>query len=240
MSEQETLLIDYIKKSIKNRENETQMTVNERSLQIFGNEKYLSSREGKKVMNRVLKRYHLNKSVLNMYKTKESFVFVKIDNDNKDALIVENKDTYTSIKDALLKGENILGRKFGAIIYGEGRKIQSSFSYIEKEEGKELADIETFYYFGDIDAEGIDIFNKLKKGYPAYKIKAFKEGYQFLFRHKERVREKGKKKTQRILYTEIENLECFDPIEVYEIYKICDSGKIIPQEILNAKEIKEW
>lgn len=235
MSEQETLLVDYIKESIKNRE-EIPMTINERSLQIFGNEKYLSSKEGKKMMNNVLRKYHLNKSVMNMYKTKESFVFVRISN-NKDALIVENKDTYTSIKNTLLKGEKILGKEFGAVIYGEGRKIQSSFSYIEKEEGKELADIETFYYFGDIDAEGIDIFNRLKKGYPAYKIRAFKEGYRFLFDNRIKMRKKEKKKTQRLLYTDIECLECFDPIEEYEIYKICENGYIIPQEILNAKEI---
>ncbi|MCL0063142.1 DUF2220 domain-containing protein [Peptococcaceae bacterium] len=80
-------------------------------------------------------------------------------------LIVENKDTFFSLKALFQEGINRWnGKSFSMLIYGEGRKILygegrkilKSISFFEEiEEYKGLST--SFYYFGDLDAEGISI-----------------------------------------------------------------------------------
>ena len=235
---QEEKLIEYLKHSASDKDI-TPVGINERSLMIFGDEKYMASKEGRKLTNRVLKKYNINRSYLKIYKTDEPFIFIRTDKDIQDAVIVENKDTFGTFRKRLLDGDMILGRKFGALIYGEGRKIQSSFKYIRKEEGKELDNIENFYYFGDIDSEGIDIFNKLKARYPEYQIKAFSEAYRFLYINKDKMRRKNKSRTQKIFFWDVKKLETFTDKECNEIRNFCNEGMIIPQEVLNQSVLKD-
>ncbi|MCL0101390.1 DUF2220 domain-containing protein [Peptococcaceae bacterium] len=76
-------------------------------------------------------------------------------------LIVENKDTFFSLKALFQEGINRWnGKSFSMLIYGEGRKILKSISFFEEiEEYKGLST--SFYYFGDLDAEGISIWYEL-------------------------------------------------------------------------------
>lgn len=92
----------------------------------------------------------------------------------KNIIILENHSTFFSYKQIAEKGLDIFNFKPDILIYGEGKKIENSFSFIE-----EIADIENIkvLYFGDIDLEGFGIYYRLKERYPNIDINLQKEAY---------------------------------------------------------------
>lgn len=214
----------------------TPLSVNERSLQIFGNEKLLSSPECKKILNK----YHISLGQLNVYNTPEPFIYYTHPGYSKDALIIENKDTWYTMRKVLKETDKICGCRFKALIYGEGRKIQSSFEYINEDDTKDIHDIQTFYYFGDIDSSGVDILYKLKKAYPLYDIRPFEPGYEYLYKKKRSGRTKELKLQIPISYDEVKILNFLGQDAINDIYTFCNHDYIIPQEHLNYKVLMDW
>ena len=135
-------------------------SINERSFAIWKREKFLKEEQGKKI----LKRCGISLELLNTYKTTEPLAYyVHTREIPQNLLIVENKDTFYSMRKHLLSGKNeILGLAVGTLIYGAGKGIFRSFEdftlctepYMSKTEN-------TIYYFGDLDYEGIGIYEKL-------------------------------------------------------------------------------
>ena len=82
----------------KNGRPSTPLSINERSLQIFGNEKFLASPDCKKILNQ----YGLSMGLFNVYSTPEPFIYYTKHNDSKNALIVENKDTWYTMRKILM------------------------------------------------------------------------------------------------------------------------------------------
>ena len=70
-------------------------------------------------------------------------------------LIVENKATFLALMD-ILKETN-----YTSLIYGCGWKIVSNYYMLDKQ--LNLKDKNEFMYFGDIDKEGISIWNSLNE-----------------------------------------------------------------------------
>jgi len=72
-------------------------------------------------------------------------------------IIIENKDTFYSIKDLMKDDIRIWnGIELSLVIYGEGRKIKKSFNFfydLEKTKGEKA----NICYFGDLDPEGISM-----------------------------------------------------------------------------------
>ena len=156
------------------------ITANERSFQVFHNEKWLLSRHG----HLFCQRTGLSLAALRCYQTSEPFFYYPVSiprGTNKiKVLIVENKDTFFSLKGLFQQGIHTWGGHiFSLLIYGEGRKIQKSFRFYE-----ELGEYQNyqadFYYFGDLDPEGIRIWYDLQKEY-GLTIKPFTLFYQVLF-----------------------------------------------------------
>ncbi|MHB1652942.1 MAG: Wadjet anti-phage system protein JetD domain-containing protein [Desulfitobacteriaceae bacterium] len=166
----------------------TSYALNERSFQIFRDEKFLASDEGRSFLQRIA----LTEEVLGTYRTTEPFFYVdyrySIDflaNDleftlpaNADmskertlnALVIENKDTFFSLKKCWNAGQPILGGiPFQIPIYGEGRKIVGSFPFIHEVPGTKTTSWR-YYYFGDLDPEGLDIYGTLAAHFPNYEI----------------------------------------------------------------------
>lgn len=217
--------------------NPTPLSINERSFQIFGDEKFLSSSEGKSFLNK----YHISLASLNIYKTPEPFIYYLNRYTNcKNALIIENKDTWYTMKHILKDYGTICGIPIKALIYGEGRKIQSSFAYIEEEDTLDIHDIQTFYYFGDIDASGLDIFYKLKKSYPGYNITPFEPGYEYLYQHRDMKRKKEMLNNTKLEVYEAIPFEFLGYGSRVELIKLCNEDYIVPQEILNRDVLIHW
>ena len=229
----EEQLMDFLRTG----RNQVPLSVNERSLQVFGNEKFLNSNEGKSLLHK----YHIPIQTLNVYQTPEPFVYYKNPNsESHNALIIENKDTWYTMRNILKENGKICGMDVLALIYGEGRKIQNSFSYINESDTEDIRSANSFYYFGDIDTAGIDIFYKLKSGYPAYYIEAFKPAYQYLYRSRNRMRKKDSQIGTRLRPNEITVLDFLGPEARVELLDLCNNDFIIPQEILNNEVLKSW
>ncbi|MDD2497176.1 MAG: DUF2220 family protein [Desulfitobacteriaceae bacterium] len=218
------------------------ITANERSFQIFHNEKWLLSKQG----HLFCQRTGLSLTTLHCYQTSEPFFYypVSIPRGTKEikVLIVENKDTFFSLKGLFQQGLNTWAdNRFSLLIYGEGRKIQKSFSFYE-ELGEYQNYQAAFYYFGDLDPEGIRIWYDLQKEYRLI-IKPFTLFYQVLF---ERYGDKaptlsaGKKAGQRYSEKAIKAfLNHFDPCLGAGIRQMLAEKRYLPQEGLDYVLLKE-
>ena len=99
----------------------------------------------------------------------------------KNILILENKDPFFSMRNYLLNGhKEIFGAEIGTLIYGAGKGIIRSFQdfdlcaepYMKHPEN-------TIYYFGDLDYEGIGIYENLAEKFRSrWKIIPFVPAYQ--------------------------------------------------------------
>jgi len=210
-------------------------SVNERSFQIFNHEKFLSSSEGKSF----LKKIGLNYSDLNCYETFEPFFSFMVPDtiltQNSNALIVENKDTFYSLKKIFLKNKKIHNNiEFSILIYGEGKKIERSLSYI-----KEITQCDiSFYYFGDIDLEGLSIFYRIYHAYQNFKIHPLTSLYQNIIANYSNTARQINSK--QIMVEDHISFFCkyFLPDEQAMLKKMLKKNLCIPQEVLR-KDILE-
>lgn len=215
---------------------ETLLSVNERSLEIFGDEKYLTSQE----CRQILSKNNISMKMLRVYNTPEPFIYYRSHYGTKDALIVENKDTWYTMRKILADYGSICGFDVKALIYGEGRKIQSSFAYMEEDDTRDIHDVNTFYYFGDIDSSGIDILYKLRQKYGNYDIVPFEPGYEFLYRSRKNGRTKSLEVPVPLPLSEARILDFLGEEAVNDIYTFCNHDYIVPQELLNYRILADW
>jgi len=211
------------------------ISINERSFEIWKEEKFLQKHGG----IRILKNLGLTVENLNVYETTEPLVYYSHHkNTPQNVIIIENKDTFYSMRRHLLKGySSILGLSIGSIIYGAGKGIQRSFKdftfcvepYLSNERNNVL-------YFGDLDFEGILIYESLQREFKdKLSIKPFVSAYRCML---------NKADICSLPYTkEGQNknigshfLESFNKDERDKIIHILDAGKYIPQEILNCRD----
>ena len=218
------------------------LTANERSFQIFRNEKWLLSKHG----HLFCQRTGLTLATLRCYQTTEPFFYYSLNipegTKKIKVLIVENKDTFFSLKELFQQSINTWsGHKFSLLIYGEGRKIQKSLRFFTELQEYQQCHAD-FYYFGDLDPEGIRIWSDLQKEYRV-PIKPFTLFYQVLW---EKYGEdapslkEGKKTGQRFSAEALEKfLPYFAQPLATEIGQMLREEKYLPQEGLNAVLFRE-
>ena len=209
-------------------------SINERSMEIWGEEKYLKDKGGMKLLNNV----KIDISKLNVYATPEPFFYHKCSETINNVLIIENKDTWYTARKILKEGfKNILGLEVDLLVYGEGKKIESSIYFLE-EDFKPINKL-NIYYWGDIDFEGISIFNRLKCNID--NIDLLREGYELMLSvyFSEEFEAQHMKKDQRLTGT----ISCLEKVltdcDYKEVKKLLElEHKYIPQEIVNYKIMK--
>lgn len=164
------------------------VTREERSLELFLNEKFLVSSEGE----RFLRSLELTLSELKAFVCREPFVFYCRDLSSvKTILILENHSCFHSCKRMIMSGKDICGLLPDMLIYGEGWKIDGSILYIE-ELGLDPLQIEILYA-GDMDLKGWEIYATVKRKYPQINLQLAtsiyyqmmiecKDGYPYLKR----------------------------------------------------------
>ncbi|MEY8390863.1 hypothetical protein D3Z36_03910 [Lachnospiraceae bacterium] len=211
-------------------------SVNERSFEIWNREKFLAREQGMKI----LKRCGLDKGFLNMYETAEPIAYYcHTRRVPQNMLILENKDTFFSMRRFLLNGnKRIRGMEIGTLIYGGGKRIVKSFQdfdlsvepYMKSEDNR-------IYYFGDLDYEGIGIYESLiqqcgddRKPVPltaAYEKMLEKAGSGT------RLPETKEQQNRNLTGTFFAH---FSTETVERMQEILESRKYIPQEILNSQD----
>lgn len=205
------------------------MTVNERSFELLGNEKYLDSQEGK----RLLQIIEISLEDMRCEKTYEPFFYHRLSSDIQNILIIENKDTFSSIKKLMNEGLNTFyGISYQLLIYGEGRKILRSIEYLnELNIPLEVA----VHYFGDIDREGLWIKHRLElitdRGI-SYATDFYREAIKT-----------GRSRQLETKQTENKDANCqfqshLVPEEWKFVEKVLREGRIIPQEAVNQKILR--
>ncbi len=136
------------------------VSCNERSFQIFGDEKFISEHGG----TRVCAHCGVSLESLNFYSTVEPIAYCSFSRDvPQNVLFIENKDTFYSIRRFLSGGcGEILGLTVGTLIYGGGKRILSSLKEFSISVEPHVAREENiFFYFGDLDYEGIRIYESV-------------------------------------------------------------------------------
>jgi len=218
-------------------------SVNERSFEIWNREKFLSREQGK----RILKHCGLEPEALNMFETSEPMAYYSHTRKvPQNLLILENKDTFYSMRRQLLKQSEragkqpdefgvLLGTEIGTLIYGAGKGILRSFQDFSLCVEPYMTDKRNrIYYFGDLDYEGIGIYENLAKLCQEHQeIIPFQPAYQEMLEKAAGV--KALPDTKERQNRNIGHLffDWFPEETVSRMKQILSEGKYIPQEILN-------
>ncbi len=154
---------------LQEREQRDWVTREERSLELFGEEKYLSKGLGAQLIRRL----GVSLEDLKARVYGEPFVYWPCPGrrlaEAKRLLIVENLSIFHTCKMAMERDGLVLGLKPDVIIYGEGKKIESSLPFYTSIIKTNEHDIH-IDYAGDIDPEGWSIYIRLRDRYPQLSI----------------------------------------------------------------------
>ncbi len=218
---------------------ECAVSLNERSCQIWGREKFLQREQGIKL----LKHCGMTVEELNVYRTSEPLAYYSADKSSPQGiLIIENKDTFYTFRHFLYEGgRKVGGHMIGTVIYGAGKGILKSFSDVLGIMDEYMRDPGNEYlYFGDIDYEGIGIYEHLATDFRGMcVIRPFEHCYKLML-HKAHLR--GFDKLELTKAAQNRNIsgeffKAFSPEVVSEMKAILESGRYIPQEYVNITDL---
>ncbi len=144
----------------------------ERSFELFGNEKYLLDSAGKKLLTRL----HLTLGDIKAEKYSQMFVYWNQGTSKiKNILILENHSAFIACKRAIEGGYEIFSYAPDTLIFGGGNHIIDSLKFLN-----EIADLQLIQikYAGDIDPAGLAIYTGLCEKYPELAISLHTDYYK--------------------------------------------------------------
>ncbi|WP_404456644.1 Wadjet anti-phage system protein JetD domain-containing protein [Oceanobacillus kapialis] len=196
----------------------------ERSYEIAGDEKWITERKGKELLERVRL---FDK--LQVIPVSEPLQFAinpnKIQHSEQMHLIVENKTTYQGLLPSIKQAS------FATLIYGRGKGIIQSMEQFNRQ--YPVSAIHHFFYFGDMDREGIAIWYSLSKKFEMRLALPF---YRACL---EKQPARGKEYHRPRPEAEEAFLNCFDKAERNRIKHLLETGYYYPQETLKTKELQK-
>lgn len=216
------------------------LSLNERSYELFGDEKAIKNLDKRTQVQEVLYRIKANDNIFRYIDNGTpllSFVYPNFYvKESRRILIIENLDTYWSIHRAL----SSVAHNIDMLVFGQGYSVTSNLK------GCLLYDIkdkDNISYYGDLDLEGIYIFLKLKAEYPSLNIEPNVMFYSMML---EVARKNGARKSSSdkqkalskdeldlfLLYFDNENEREF-------ITEILMDRRYIPQEAVNYSVLVE-
>ncbi|MBM7614030.1 Wadjet anti-phage system protein JetD domain-containing protein [Alkaliphilus hydrothermalis] len=226
--------IENIYGFIKNRDQKKWASIEERSLELFYDEKFLiQKKETLKGKYGILSRLKLTNEDLKMKRYGEMFIHWNRGVQNvKNIIILENHSTFFTYKRFVEKYEEIFGYTPDALIYGEGKKIEGSLTFLE--EIANLSEVEILY-FGDFDSEGLGIYYRLKARYPMLNIKLQFSAYIHLLSVCNRDYSLGgqQKKQLYLDFFLTEITQYLDDDMLNKLLYIWENDFRIPQELIN-------
>ncbi|MEH7073345.1 Wadjet anti-phage system protein JetD domain-containing protein [Neobacillus drentensis] len=214
------------------------VSVEERSLELFGHEKFLLDSDSFPDGKGFLARIGIREDQLKMVNYGEPFVFwIKQGKEMKDiqrVLIVENLSFFhTSIK---LLEANQLDYEPELIIYGEGTKIERSFSFFFRMFPPKSY---LFYYAGDLDAAGYGILTRLIEKYPDCCIQPALKIYRKMLECLKQKNDQKQGQTQNLKYRDL-FFQWFTEDEQAQLQHLWQENKRIAQEVLTIETWRRW
>ena len=214
------------------------VSLEERCLELFGHEKFLLDSnqfpEGKGFLTRI----GVTEEQLKIVKLGEPFVFwLKQGKEIKDVqrvLIIENLSFFhTAIQ---LLETNQLDYEPELLIYGEGTKIERSFSFFFRMFPEKNYLI---YYAGDIDAAGYGIVMRLIEKYPETTIQPALKIYRKMLECQDQKNDQKTGQLQNLKYRDL-FFEWFTEEEQEQLMQLWQENKRIPQEVLTIETWRRW
>ncbi len=228
---------EYIKNIygfLKSKEKREWASIEERSLELFYDEKFLKNKKEKyKGKYGILKRLNLSNEDLKMKKYGQMFIYWNKGVEHiKNIIILENHSTFFTYKRVAQAYGQIFGFNPDALIYGEGKKIEDSLSFIE--EITDPAKVKILY-FGDIDPEGLGIYYRLKEKYKDMNIQLQHEAYLHLIKLcKKEYYSERQNKNPLYLDVFIEEMKVYlENSQLKKIKSIWNNDLRVPQELIN-------
>lgn len=222
---------------------EVEETINERSFEIFHREKFFQREGGLSFC----KRLGVSEDLLKFYETSEPLSYYSHSkNSPQNILITENKDTFYDIRRYMNNGHTaIMEMEFGTVIYGAGKGIYRTFQdYADGAENYFMGE-NRIYYFGDLDYEGIGIYEHLagmdwrqKDAGREISIGLFTAAYERMLDKALDIGIAALPDTKEQQNTNIGNVffQYFTEERREQMLKILENGKYVPQEILNEHD----
>jgi hypothetical protein len=217
---------------------EVKVSLNERSFQIFNDEKFLQKNEG-----RLLEHLGLNLDFLNVYETVEPLNFHTFSNSKRqNILIIENLDTYiTALRFLQLYPQALfLGMDIHTIIYGAGRRIERSFYDLDLFADASLKNKHNqFFYWGDLDWEGLRIYQEFIEKHGAKRsILPFQPGYLAMIEKAKTLHTLPQMKKMQRMDDVSSFMRYFDPRFQNLVLDFLNQNLYIPQEIITLSELE--
>jgi hypothetical protein len=175
-TDQEKEYIENIYGFLKNADKREWASCEERCLELFGEEKFLSTGEKK-----VLARLNLTFENLKMKKYGQMFSYwIRNRKESNSIIILENHSTFFSFKRCAEKDIPIFSVCPDILIFGDGKNIIKSLGFLDEIADSKKCEIK---YFGDIDPEGWLIYKLLSEKYPELNISLFMPAYRYLLQN---------------------------------------------------------
>ncbi|WP_292392998.1 Wadjet anti-phage system protein JetD domain-containing protein [Methanoculleus sp. UBA303] len=217
-----------------------ELTANERSYLLFGDEKAITMpREASVDGDIILRNLKLTLRDIKAKRVFEPFVSIQKNFyahegvSQRSVLIVENKDTFWTLQNAVMSG-GIAGVHL--VVYGEGNAILKKFEYMQTIGGTPE---DEYFYFGDIDQEGIYIYNRLRERYLEYDIKPTVSLYTYLLSKVGAEKAQPLRRSRNIKTVSLSPfIDFFDQSAGAAIRRIIQEQKYLPQEVLNKTDIR--
>ncbi len=214
-----------------------QISKNERAYQIWNDEKILDN----SLCKSIIKWNNLEKT-LNYYLTPEPFFdYIHTKKEEMNILVIENKDTWYTMRKILNETHEefyLHGLEIDGLLYGEGNKI-TKLNALEEYEKQVIQRKCQFIYWGDLDYTGIEMFQKVVTQNANSNIKLFSTIYEKMI-DKKTINQLGKIKNKQKSNIKLTLFLNFFTEEYQKIIKqILSEKRYIPQEIINAEEIKK-
>lgn len=177
---------------------------------------------------------------MNYYLTPEPFFdYIHTKKDKMNILVVENKDTWYTLRKVInsLKNECYLCNiEIDGLVYGEGNKI-TKLKALEEYETKVIQRKCEFFYWGDLDYTGIEMYERVINQNKNTNICLFTKIYEMMI-DKKSIDAFGKIKNKQNININLEMfLKNFDKNYQEKIKYILNKNCYIPQEIINAKNL---
>ncbi|MFJ5713035.1 Wadjet anti-phage system protein JetD domain-containing protein [Neobacillus sp. NPDC093127] len=230
--------IHHVYTFLKSSQEREIVSLEERSLELFSHEKFLIDSDSFPDGKGFLARIGIAEDQLKMVNYGEPFVFwLKQGKEMKDiqrVLIVENLSFFhTSIQ---LLEANQLDYEPELIIYGEGAKIERSFSFFFRMFPPKSY---LFYYAGDLDAAGYGIIMRLIEKYPDSCFQPALKIYRKMLECLEQRNDQKIGQSQNLKYRDL-FFQWFTEEEQALLQQLWQENKRIPQEVLTIETWRRW
>lgn len=220
----------------------------QRSFQIWqqekGFEKHLAYSDGSYCINAetLLKRCGLTKESLNIYPVGETFQHVSAtEKVPQTILIVENVDPFYEIARLLQKGSaTIFGEVIDTVLFGHGTGVTRRADFLHLLGAPYLNNGSNRYlYWGDLDREGIAIYQSAVNRFPA-RLELFWQAYHQMLQNARLLEDSG----LYLSYMKEDQKDCdlesflreLNPVDRNYAQQILARGNYIPQEIIKRQD----